>query len=290
MCKQVFLVFLLFLFGACSKKESPAKPHHLPSILVTIPPYAFFAEKIAHGTIEIHTLVPPNTNLHVYEPSPKSVEQSIAARAWFRIDEPIEQQLLTALQQRNPKMQIINLQENLPLLKGDGAIELAPCVSHHHDRDLHTWLSPSLALKQTEVIAAVLIDLFPEHAALYRENWNDLRDELIALERDLSQQLTPFKGSALLVSHAAFGYFCKEFGLLQLSIECGGKDPRPRDVEAILNRADAYQLRCVFLQKGFNNKGAELIGKKLDLPQFQVDPYARDYFNNMRQIAGYISK
>lgn len=283
----LLLLFPLF-FCSCSKKETDFSKK--PSILVSIAPYAFFAEKIAGDTLEIQTLIPPGTNLHIYEPSPKSVEQSAKAIVFFRIDEPVEQKVVASLKERNPKMQMVNLQENLPILKGDEAIELTPCTGHHHDRDLHTWLSPKLALEQAKMISETLIQLFPENKVLYERNFNNLALEMVTLQKDIEAELLPFAGEAILVSHPAFSYFCKDFGLVQLSVECEGKDPRPRDVENILKKADTYKIRCVLLQQGFNNRGAVLIGKKLQLPNYRVEPYARDYLTNMRKISGSIAK
>ena len=135
-----------------------------------------------------------------------------------------------------------------------------------------------------------LIDLFPENKELYQKNFNNLMLDLMKLQKDLGLELAPFMGNAILVSHPAFGYFCRDFHLIQLSVECEGKDPRPRDVENILKKAEQYKVRCVFLQQGFNNRGAQLIGKKLQLPYYRIDPYARDYLTNMRKISGTIAK
>jgi len=282
----IALLAISLLFVSCSQKIAPPSK---PSILVSIAPYAYFADRIAGETIEIQTLIPPGANLHIYEPSPKSVEENTRAMIWFRIDEPIEQPIEVSLKERNPQMKIVNLQEGLPLLMGNEAVELNLC-NNNHNRDLHTWLSPKLALKQALIMTQSLIELFPDNKELYQKNFNNLMLDMVKLEKDLEAEISPFRGSAILVSHPAFGYFCQDFGLIQLSVECEGKDPRPRDVENILKQAEKYKVLCVFLQQGFNNRGAQLIGKKLQLPYYRVDPYARDYLTNMRKISGYIAK
>lgn len=283
------LCFLLFipLFFACSKKEEAKKP----SVLVTIAPYAFVAEKVAGDTVSIETLIPPGMNIHIYEPSPKLVEAATKAAVWFRIEEPFEKKIVKAMQEINPKQKIVNLQEGIDLLSSLDAIEFSPCIGHDHgSSDLHTWLSPKRFLQQAQKIADTLIELFPENRELYQKNFNDLALDLQKLDRDLKKTLAPFKRDALLVSHPAFGYFCSDYELIQLSVECEGKDPRPKDIEDILAKTKIYKVRCVFLQQGFNNRGTLLIGKKLQLPIYRVDPYARDYLINMRQLAGHIAK
>jgi len=262
-----------------------------PTVLVTIAPYAYLVDRIGGDTIQTEILIPPGTNIHIYEPSPKLVQSAVGADVWFRIDEPFEKKIVKAFQERNPKQKIINIQENLDLLSPLDSIELAPCLGHDHGSyDLHTWLSPKRFLKQAHLIADTLIALFPKNKDLYQKNYNDLAMDLQKLDSDLKKTLAPFKGDALLLSHPAFGYFCADYDLFQLSIECEGKDPRPKDIEEILAKTKIYQVRCVFLQQGFNNRGAQILGKKLQLPIYRVDPYARDYLSNMRQIAGYIAR
>jgi len=205
---------------------------------------------------------------------------------------PLKKKIVKALEERDPNIHIVNLQEGLDLLSGDDATELTPCLGHarHAGRDLHTWLSTKLALKQSQMIADTLIALFPEHKESYQKNFNQLALDLQFLDRDLARLLAPYKGDAILVSHPALGYFCKDYDLIQLSIECEGKEPGPKDIEQILQKTEIYHVRCVLLQKGFSERGAMRIGTKLQLPIYRIDPYAKDYLKNMQQIAGYIAQ
>jgi zinc transport system substrate-binding protein len=99
---------------------------------------------------------------------------------------------------------------------------------------------------------------------------------------------SPFSGLSFFWSHPAFGYYCQEFGLKQLSIEYEGKDPLPQDIVQTLEEAKKSKVRAVFIQKQYNNKGAELIAEKLGLPVYLVDPYAEEYFENLRFITSLI--
>jgi len=272
------LLIPLALFG-----QQSTLPAEKPMVIVTIIPYAYFVQRIAGDTVQIQTLVPPGVNIHIYEPTPRQVEESGRAQVWFRIDEPLESRIIKAYKERNPKLKIVNLQEGLPLEHGS-------CGHSDLGMDLHTWCSPRLALQQVKVIADTLISLFPEKQALYQNNFDALAADLNALDQELISTLSPYKGEAILISHPSLGYFCKDYGLIQLSVECEGKDPRPRDIEQLLSLARVYKVRCVLMQKGFNNRGAQYFSAKLKLPIYQIDPYAGDYLSNMRTMAGYIAR
>ena len=80
------------------------------------------------------------------------------------------------------------------------------------------------------------------------------------------------KGRAILVSHPAFAYFCQDYALVQLSVEVEGKDPLPKDVTEILQKAKNYNIQSVLLEPQYSNKGAELIAQSMHLPTHMVDP------------------
>ena len=93
------------------------------------------------------------------------------------------------------------------------------------------------------------------------------------------------KQSAILVAHPAFGYFCKDYDLIQLSIEIEGKEPLPKDISNILHAAKEHTVRSVFTEPQYSTKGAELIAKQLKIPVYMVDPYSSDYIQNLKTIA-----
>ena len=250
-----------------------------PSILVSVAPYAYFVERIIGDEVAIQILVPPGANPHIYEPSPRQVEKAYKATVWFRLGEPSENKIFTALESHNQHMTVVDLTQGISLI-GD---------SHEEGKDRHVWLSPKLAQKQVVVIAQTLTKIFPTLTQTIQEGLNSLLDDLVRLDKELAEKLEPYRGDAILVSHPAFGYFCQEFGLKQLSIEYEGKDPLPQDIVHTLEEARETHVKAVFTQVQYNNKGAELIAQKLDLPIYSVDPYALDYMENLRHLAALIA-
>ena len=193
------------------------------------------------------------------------------------------------MQERNLQIKLVNLQEGLNLIT-EGTCQ---CEKHHHcegNADLHTWTSPKLFLQQANVIFQTLSTQFPQNQSLYEKNFNRLTAELKNLNTEIKKSLPLYKGNGILVSHPALGYFCRDFGLVQLSVECEGKDPRPKDIENILKQARLLKMRCAFLQEGYNNRGAILVAEKLKLPAYKIDPYSKNYLTQMRQIAHYIAE
>lgn len=268
-----FLILPLFLQG------------QNPKILVSVDPYAYLVEKIAGSTVDIQVVVPPNTNVHLYEPTPKEVEKMVGAHVWVRLGDPFEKKLAQLFQEKNPSLVTIELWKGIALLGHEGN-----CGHDHEDeKDFHLWLSPKNGLFHAEMIAKSLIQLYPKHGELYAKNLKILQDELQDLDQKISSLLKPLQGKAILVSHPAFGYFCKDYGLVQIPIEFEGKEPRPKQLTQILKEVEKFQIKTVLTQAQYSNKGAEIIAKKLLLPIYLVDPYSKDYSNNLFHIAKVIA-
>jgi zinc transport system substrate-binding protein len=145
-------------------------------------------------------------------------------------------------------------------------------------------MSPKLAKVQVEKIFTTLCATYPNYQEQFQKGFDDLVQDLEQLDADLSQELAPFAGDALLVSHPAFAYYCADYHLKQLSIECEGKDPLPQDIEKTVKEAKSAHVQSILTQPQYNNKAAILIGEQLHLPVYEVDPYAQDYIQNLRHI------
>jgi zinc transport system substrate-binding protein len=146
-------------------------------------------------------------------------------------------------------------------------------------------MSVRLAQIQAEHIAAALSQLYPENKSDFEQNLQAFLKELRELDADIAQMLSSLQGKAILVSHPAFGYFCQDYGIIQLSIEMHGKDPLPQHITEILEQAKKHDVTSVIVEPQSNNKGAELIARKLRLPVHQIDPYAEHYTDNLRSFA-----
>lgn len=274
------IVTLLLLFSC----NNPT-PNSVPTVLVTVPPYAYFVQRIAGDAIRVEVLVPPGANPHIYEPNPKQVQAILGVQIWFRIEEPIEAKILKVLKEQNRELKDISLDQGIELIQDH------VCGNHHahESQDRHIWMSPKLAQLQAKTILDALVTVYPKHTEVFQKGYDNLIFDLQALDLTIRAKLAPFHGDAILVSHPAFGYYCQEFGLEQLSIECEGKDPLPQDIAKILGEAQTKHVRGVLTQAQYNNKGAILIAEKLHLPIYQVDPYSINYIENLNYITDLIT-
>lgn len=271
--------FALALFSAFSFADDQ------PTVLVSIAPHQAFVEKIAGDTVQVSTVVPVGANSHTYEPTPKQTNTFMNADVWFRLGEPFEPKLAQLLKRHRPQMQMVNMRE------GVNMIEFDPSEIHHAHccysdfQDIHIWLSPREAKVQAETIARTLSILYPQHAELYQKRLQAFLEELDALDREITALMKNSGVKVVLVSHPAYAYFARDYGIQQLSVEFEGKDPTVQQLTQLINRARAAHLSKVFVQPQNSNKGAILIAKQLNASVVTLDPYAKDYVDNLRLTA-----
>ncbi len=289
MLKYLLALSILFLpLSSCTQREKPKNDK--PTVLVSICPYAYFVRQIGKDLVHVETLVPYGANPHIYEATPKQVLSHQNAALWVYLGEPLDQKALQFFRSVKHPVRIIPIADGIELLSPS---DQGHSDCHHQGesegKDLHIWLSPLLAKQQARSIAEGLKTLLPDKQGEIEANLRVFLVQLDDLHRQIGKILLPMKGEAILVSHPALGYFCKEYGIEQLSIEMEGKDPLPQDVAQILSKAKAFKVRKVLTEPQYNNKGAELIARSLNLQTHQVDPYAENYLDNLLHIANAIA-
>ena len=287
---RLIICALLFLhLGACEKNDAPKTEK--PIVLVSVPPYAYFVKKIAGDAVVVSTLVPVGANPHIYEPTPKEVQSHQNAKLWVRLGETFDAKVAQFFKDQHHDIQIVDVAKGIDLIHSCDGEHHGHC-HHGHDegKDLHVWLSPSLAKLQVEKIAAGLILLLPEQEELLTANLKAFLNELNDLDHTIAEMLSPMHGKAILVSHPAFGYFCRDYHLEQLSVEMEGKEPLPQQVTQLLTRIRESAVHSILLEPQYSNKGAEMIASTLGLPTHMVDPYAENYCENLLSIAKVIAE
>ena len=89
----------------------------------------------------------------------------------------------------------------------------------------------------------------------------------------------------MIVFHPAYGHFANEYGLSQVAIERGGVPPGSRQLALLIERAREKGVKAIFTQPQFSSTTAEAIAETIGADVIQLDPLARDYVENLWDIA-----
>ena len=277
--------------ASCSGREKPQGP---PMVFVSIPPQKFFVDRIAGDRAQTRILIAPGQSPHTYTPTPRQIADLSRASVYFTIGIPFEDQIAKKAAAQNRLLRIEDM--------GRG-VERAAAVEHDHEHehdhghheehgelDPHIWMSPRNAVTMAENTAAVLSALDPANKEAYEKNKQSLIADLRALDQKLSAMFEPFKGRRFYVYHPAFGYFAQAYGLEQIAVETGGKEPSARTLDALIRQARTDGVRVIFVQPQFSKKSADRVAREIGGVVIPLDGLAEDYIANMEIMAREIVK
>ena len=268
----IILIFLVIpLFSAGKKEEQSGISKIL--VAVSILPQKYFVERIGGSAVTVQVLVLPGENPATYEPTPKQVTALSKARILFTIGVPFEKSFI-------PKISA-NL-KNLTIV--DTSAGIAKRTFSNGSTDPHIWMSPPLVEIQARTILKSLVRIDPEKKDFFTNNYNRFKKDLDTLNKEMSKALEPLKGSVLFVYHPSFGYFADQYGLKQVAIETGGKDPGPKTLSAIIKRVKRSGTHVIFVQPEFRQNSARIIAQNTGAAVIAIDPLALNYLSNMRKI------
>lgn len=271
-------ILLVFLFTAQVVFAGPVK------VFVSIVPQKYFVEKIGGDLVEINLMVQPGASPATYEPKPRQMVALAKTDIYFAIGVPFEATWLGKIAATNPDMLVV------PTEVGIKKILMKP--HHHHEegghaiKDPHVWLSPPLVMIQARNILQAFLAVDPAHASVYEENYKSFINELVALDLEL-RAVFAGKGEdrEFMVFHPSWGYFAQAYGLKQIPLEIEGKEPKPAELQDLIQYANKRGLKVVFVQPQFSHQAAQAIAKAIGGQIVFVDPLAPDWGNNLRQVA-----
>lgn len=285
-----FLLLVALSVGVSTGTED--KPEGKIKAFVSILPISYFVERVGGPNVEVSVLVGPGQDPHTFEPTPKLVAKLADAQVLFEMGFPFEETLIKKVGRTFKNVEVVNLQQGIRLRtvtdEEKHSHSDADDQEHSHEAgemDQHTWLDPQLAKIQARTIADTLIRIDPEHQAQYEKNLKDFQTDLDAIHEQLAKALAPVKGKSFYVFHPAYGYFGDAYGLKQIAVQLGGKEPTARQLARLIELAKEDGVRVIFVQPQFSKKSADALAKAIGGAVVVLDDLAPDYLRNLREMA-----
>lgn len=293
-CRQGVALLLLGLIasaqpGCDTMTPSAEEPPAALVVAVSILPQAAFLRRIGGPHVQPIVLVGPGQSPATFDPTLKQMVRLARARLYFRIGVAFEDRLVAKIRKTYPDLRIVDTRRGIVLR----SIDENPDFGHHHhagEPDPHIWLNPRLVKIQSRTICDALKQADPDHAVDYDQNLLAFEADLDAVDARIAQLLAPLRGGEFLVFHPAFGYFGDAYGLRQVAVETGGKEPTARQLSALIARAKKQNVKLILVQQQFTTAGARAVADAIGGAVVAVDPLAEDYLDNLRRIAAAIAE
>ena len=281
----VVVVLVVFLLAGChSSVQDHSNDGRLP-VCVGIPPLAYLVEQIGGEHVKVDTLIRPSQDPHTFEPTPQQVLALGKATLFFKIDMPFETVLLEKLQKNNRRLKVVDTTFGIRKRPTDNS----HCDHHHPTEagvpDPHVWLSPPLLMIQAENITGALCEADPTYRQDYQKNLAILLDRLDALHQNIEQRLAPYRGRSFYVFHPGFGYFADAYGLKEEAVEADGREPAPRALNALVEKARSDGVKTIFIQQQIVPSSARVIAEALGGQVVQINGLGKNVIEDIEDIA-----
>lgn len=276
-------------------------------VLVSVPPQAYFAERVGGSHVRVECLVGPGQSPHTFEPTPHQAAQLAQSRVYFTVGIPFESVLLAKLPRGESGPQIVDTRAGIELRRLTPEESAAEAQEHAHDHesahgaesapgesagaaDPHIWLDPLRVKQQARTMCDALARLAPQNAGDFERNYDLFAADIDRLHERLRKLLAPYRGGEFYVFHPAYGYFADAYGLKQVPIEVEGKEPGPRALVQLIERARSAGTKVIFYQPQYSKAGAEAVARTIGASVAPLDPQARDWLTAMDELAAALER
>jgi zinc/manganese transport system substrate-binding protein len=190
--------------------------------------------------VDVTTLVGPDSDTHVYSPTPADAKKVADAKLIIVNGLGFEGWLPRLVQSSGSKAQIVTATDGIaPLRFGSAA-------------DPHAWQSVGNAKTYVGNIRTALSAADPANTEQYRANAEAYLARLDALDREVRDAVAkiPPARRKVISTHRAFGYFAAAYGIefiapTGVSTE---SEPSARDIAGIITQVKQAKIPAVFLE------------------------------------------
>ena len=278
--KKLIYILTLFILSACGNTTQKSEK---PILTVTLEPLRYFTEAIAGDNYEVVSMVPKGSSPESYDPTPQQLVNLSKSQAYFRIGYiGFEQAWMKKLEANCPNMKVYDTSKGIDLIRDKGHWH----GDHFHEGGVepHVWNSIQNALIIADNIYQALCELDSTHQEDYQKRLDVLKQTIRQTDANV-RTLLENADSTFLIYHPALSYFARDYGLKQVSIEEGGKEPSPAQLKTLIETCRNENVHTIFVQQEFDQRNAQLIANELGVNIVSINPLSYDWVKEMIRIA-----
>ncbi len=283
----LFLVASMLPLGAAELK-----------VAVLHPLLADIAREVGGEHVEVVDLIGKTGDPHHFEPGAESLNASQDAKLYLVAGMGLEGYLPKLKAIVGTRAKIIEVGATLPALEGECDHEGHDHHDHAHGLDPHWWHSIDLFNRATLVVAGALTEALPSAEADFTKNATAYRGKLEDLERWTKKEIVkiPKDRRHLATAHAAFNYFCKDYGFTAHPVQGINREQMPdsKKMAALIATLKKENVGAIFPEKESNPKILQTLtndtGIKLGDPLIADGTGVSSYEEMMKQNVSAIVK
>lgn len=275
----IIIILLSIFILNCNKNKNSDKNNDKDNsgklqIYTSIYPIYDFTKKIGGEKISVYNMTKAGAEPHDFEITSKDMANLSKADLFIYNGGGMEHWVDT-IKEALKDIKYVNTSSNI----------------NENNLDPHFWLSPINAKIQMENIKNGLIEIDSKNKNYYESNYNLYANRLTELDKKIKTSLSDIKNRNLVLTHPAFGHFCKEYSLNQIAIVRDEADPKA--MAEIITFIKSNNVRAIFYEEFSSSKLVDSIAKETGIKILTLNPIeslseeninsGEDYFSIMEK-------
>ena len=247
-------------------------------IYVTINPLRSIAEELTCGDFEVEVLVPRGASPETFEPSAQQIAALNNANLVFKVGLiDFEQSMMANI---NDKQRVIDLSQGIEPLKG--------CCSHGHKHhthgiDPHIWCAPRTLTTMVKNMHAAIKERYVD-STKYDLAAEAILSRLSNLDKECAENIESSGVQSIMIYHPAYTYLARDYGIEQIAIEQEGKEPTPKQLRTLIDKARSQNIGIIFHQPQYNANKLSAIATESGAEIVVTDPLADDIVAEIERL------
>lgn len=231
------------------------------------PMLADLARQVGAEDVTVIDLMGEQGDPHTFQPTPHKLAEAQGAKIYLASGKNLEPFLPKLESILAGKAEILEVGRKITSLRISGDSSVYACCPTHSQGsiDPHWWHSIENWRRATSIVERSFAAADPANADAYKTRATAYRKQLSATKSWAKKTIAtiPRDQRNLATAHAAFGYFCKEFGFKSIPIQGLNKEhsASPQYIAEAIDKLKEYQVKAIFPEKNANPKSLRSISK-----------------------------
>lgn len=262
----ILLAMLCALLSGCGAQSEP-EGEGISVVATVFAPYDF-ARQLVGERGEVTLLLPPGSEAHSYEPSPKDIIEIQNCDLFIYVGGVSDAWVSDVLESVGGEVRTVTLMDCVELLEEEHVEGMEFEEEHGHDEgeaeyDEHVWTSPRNAALICEKIAAALAEADPEGAEYYEAALGDYTASLDELDAAFKEVVANGERDTIVFADRfPLLYFARAYGLEYYAAWPGCADeaePSAATVTFLIDKVKEEGIPVVFHIELSNEDMADIV-------------------------------
>ncbi|OPH60769.1 ABC transporter substrate-binding protein [Paenibacillus ferrarius] len=264
----IFAVLAIVATGCASNSSTKDKlVDGKVNVVASFYPLYEFTRNIGGEYVNAINLVPAGVEPHDWSPKSRDIKNMTKSQVFVYQGAGFEGWVKDFLGS-------LPADSTLKVVEASQGANLIKTSENKDEFDPHAWLSPLNAIKMANNIKEALISADPAHKEAFEQNYASYAQKLTDLDARYRKELALTKKKEIAVSHQAFAYLCRDYGLTQMAIMGLSPDAEPtaQDLKKMNEYMKEHELKYIFFEELVSDKLAKTLAKDAKVDTMVLSP------------------